>query len=220
LGRVPVAAQRGEGRDDETSSLDSSSSEALEKRLYRRIAGLNDDSTDTGTMAGEARNADVVTAPFPGKRMRSTTTAEPLRSDMKEAMVSETAADLDAKINRELDVIERIASSSKNLDMGIAEVRPKWAVTGALTLEIDGQESDCKASFRAERMAGVLRGSPVRVSVPQNTSELRLTRLDISIGYNGRWFMLDCVVISTVVLFLLDCIISLHILFFSFIFMV
>lgn len=79
------------------------------------------------------------------------------------------------------EAMSRIRREIELSDLGIAEMRPRRAVTGALILEITGDEGGRKASLLAERMADVLRGIPVRVSVPQKTAEMRVTGLDDSV---------------------------------------
>jgi hypothetical protein len=48
----------------------------------------------------------------------------------------------------------------KPIDLGIAEMRPRRAVTGALIFEIAGHDASSKASRLAEKMAGALRDFP------------------------------------------------------------
>jgi hypothetical protein len=69
-----------------------------------------------------------------------------------------------------------------NLDeLQITDIRLRRAATGALILEIPGREGGHeKASLLAERMASVLRDTPVKVAVPRKTAELRMTGLEDS----------------------------------------
>lgn len=79
------------------------------------------------------------------------------------------------------EAMSRVRREIKLSDLGIAEVRLRRAVTGALILEIAGDEGGRKAALLAERMADVLRGISVRISVPQKTAEMRVTGLDDSV---------------------------------------
>lgn len=79
------------------------------------------------------------------------------------------------------EAMSRVRREIELSDLGIVEVRPRRAVTGALIFEIAGDEGGRKASLLAERMADVLRGIPVRISVPQKTAEMRVTGLDDSV---------------------------------------
>jgi hypothetical protein len=65
----------------------------------------------------------------------------------------------------------------KLTDLGIAEMRPRRAVTGALIFEIAGQDASSKASRLAEKMAGALR-DPAKVTVPRKMAQLRATGLE------------------------------------------
>jgi hypothetical protein len=69
-----------------------------------------------------------------------------------------------------------------NLDeLQITDIQPRRAATGALILEIPCREGGHeKASLLAERMASVLRDTPVKVTVPRKTAELRMTGLEDS----------------------------------------
>lgn len=76
-----------------------------------------------------------------------------------------------AKVRREL-VLE---------DFGIAELRPKRAMTGGLVLEVPGPEGAPKADKLARRMEEVLEGTDVRVARPRKSGEVRLHGLDDSV---------------------------------------
>ena len=95
--KLPLERRR-ESSDDERSSLGSSSLAGLKKRPIRRIAALDDDSTDS--------NADFVTVSAPKKRKRNT--AQSFESDMEEAMFGQATTELDAKIIRAIEEVERI----------------------------------------------------------------------------------------------------------------
>jgi hypothetical protein len=69
----------------------------------------------------------------------------------------------------------------KPIDLGIAEMRPRRAVTGAIIFEIAGHDASSKASRLAEKMAGALRDFPAKITVPRKMAELRVTGLDDSI---------------------------------------
>jgi hypothetical protein len=58
-------------------------------------------------------------------------------------------------------------------ELGIAEMRPRRAVTGALIFEITGQDASSKASRLAEKMAGTLRDLPAKVTVPRRIQSPR-----------------------------------------------
>jgi hypothetical protein len=66
-------------------------------------------------------------------------------------------------------------------DLGIAEMRPRRAITSALIFAIADQDASSKASQPAEKMAGALRDFPAKVTVPRKTAELRVTELEDSI---------------------------------------
>lgn len=76
-----------------------------------------------------------------------------------------------ARVRREL-VLE---------DFGIAELRPKRAITGGLVLEVPGPEGASKADRLARRMEEVLEGTDVRVARPMKRGEIRLHGLDDSV---------------------------------------
>jgi hypothetical protein len=69
----------------------------------------------------------------------------------------------------------------KPIDLGIAEMRPRRAVTGAIIFEIAGHDASSKASRLAEKMAGALRDFPAKITVPRKMAELRVTGLEDSI---------------------------------------
>jgi hypothetical protein len=64
-------------------------------------------------------------------------------------------------------------------DLGIAEMRPKRAITSALIFAIADQDASSKASQPAEK--GALRDFPAKVTVPRKTAKLRVTELEVSI---------------------------------------
>lgn len=66
-------------------------------------------------------------------------------------------------------------------DLGIASVRPRRAVTGAMILEVPGQEGAAKADIFAEKIREALAGTDVRVARPVKTAELRIRGLEDSI---------------------------------------
>lgn len=74
----------------------------------------------------------------------------------------------------------RLAREKINLaDLGIEATRPKRALTGALILEIPGNDGDAKADRLAAQMRDVLVGKEgVKVSRPRKMRELRIRGLD------------------------------------------
>jgi hypothetical protein len=121
--------RRKESSDDETSSHGSSSLAKPKKRPNRRIIKLNDDSTDG--------SADLVTPSPSGKRKRSS--AQSLELDIGEPIVGQTAAELNATITREMETVELIASTCKNLEWSYVKrlviASHKTRVASALLLE-------------------------------------------------------------------------------------
>jgi hypothetical protein len=78
------------------------------------------------------------------------------------------------RYRRAMSVVSREIKLS---DLDIAEVRPRKAATGVGILEIAGRErSREKASFKAERMAGVFRDTLVWVAMPQRMTEFKITK--------------------------------------------
>jgi hypothetical protein len=67
-------------------------------------------------------------------------------------------------------------------ELRITDIRPRRAATGALILDIPGREGGHeKASLLVERMASLLRDTPVKVNVSRKTKELRVAGLENSI---------------------------------------
>ena len=65
--------------------------------------------------------------------------------------------------------------------MGIEDLRPRRAITGALIWEVRDSESRVKANALAERLTAVFANrDDVRVSRPSKTAEIRVTGLDDS----------------------------------------
>jgi hypothetical protein len=82
-----------------------------------------------------------------------------------------TYAEAMARVRREVNLDE----------LQITDIRSRMAATGALISEIPGREGGHeKASLLTERMASVLRDKPVKVAVPRETAELRMTGLENS----------------------------------------
>jgi hypothetical protein len=79
------------------------------------------------------------------------------------------------------EAITRAREQINLSDLGIPHVQPRRAITGGLILEIPDDEGGYKASMLGERMAEVLQGFPIKVSVPRKTAEMKLTRLDDSV---------------------------------------
>jgi hypothetical protein len=89
----------------------------------------------------------------------------------RSAAVALTARDGSAFTYRNaMSVVKREIMPS---ELGIAEMRPRRAVTGALIFEITGQEASSKASRLAEKMAGTLRNLPAKVTVPRKIQSPR-----------------------------------------------
>ena len=65
----------------------------------------------------------------------------------------------------------------KVADLGIAAMRPKRAVTGALILEIPGSQSSAKAAALKLRLAEQLEGTGIKVQCPLKTAEFRVCGL-------------------------------------------
>ncbi|XP_043597797.1 uncharacterized protein LOC122574349 [Bombus pyrosoma] len=104
-GKLPLERGR-ESSDDERPLLRPFPLVRTKKRPHRRIASVDDDSTDS--------NTDSVTASASEKRNRNS--AQSLESDIGTAMAGKTAAELDAEIIYEMDEVEWIATASKNLE--------------------------------------------------------------------------------------------------------
>lgn len=75
------------------------------------------------------------------------------------------------------EAMSRARERIKLADLGIAEVRPKRAVTGGLILEIPGADGAAKADKLAVAMAGIFEGDEARVARPSKKAELRVTGL-------------------------------------------
>ena len=79
------------------------------------------------------------------------------------------------------EVIGKARSSISLKDVGIEDLRPRRAITGALIWEVRGPESRVKANALAERLTAVFANrDDVRVSRPSKTAEIRVTGLDDS----------------------------------------
>jgi hypothetical protein len=80
------------------------------------------------------------------------------------------------------EAMTRVRREENLGELDITNIRPRRAATGALILEIPGREEGReKASLLAERMASVLRNTPIKVAVPRETTELRVAGLEDSV---------------------------------------
>jgi hypothetical protein len=62
------------------------------------------------------------------------------------------------------DAVTKAQQGIKLAELGITALQPTRALTGALILEIEGDEGGRKAGLLAQRMTEVLRGDPVYIS--------------------------------------------------------
>lgn len=107
---LPLGRRR-DSSDDKTSSVGPSPLAKQKKRPSRRIIKLKDDSTDG--------SADLVTASPSGRRKRNS--AQSLDSDIGEAIIDKTAAELGAMIIREMEAVEWVASITKSLEWSLVK---------------------------------------------------------------------------------------------------
>jgi len=83
--------------------------------------------------------------------------------------------------NPSLAEILKVAKENINLkEIGIEYLRPKRAITGALILEVPGENSSPKADNLAAKLTQVVGDLGVKVARPIKCAELRVTRLDDS----------------------------------------
>ncbi|KYQ52276.1 hypothetical protein ALC60_08611 [Trachymyrmex zeteki] len=94
------------------------------------------------------------------------------------AAVTITCADQSAYA----EVVNKARSSICLKDLGIEDLRPRRALTGALIFEVRGPESKAKADCLAEKLSAALaERDDVRVSRPAKSAELRASGLDDSV---------------------------------------
>jgi hypothetical protein len=94
----------------------------------------------------------------------------------KQAAVVLTAVD-----NSKVSVSAALSKVRNNIDLrslGIASLRPKRALTGAIIYEVPGEESQSKADALAEKLRRELSSDEVKVTRPVKTAELRISGLD------------------------------------------
>ncbi|XP_018300688.1 uncharacterized protein [Mycetomoellerius zeteki] len=78
-------------------------------------------------------------------------------------------------------MVTKARSSISLKDLGIEDLKPRRAVTGALIWEIGGPEKNAKADLLAEKLSAVLADrDDVKVSRPAKSAEIRVTGLDDS----------------------------------------
>lgn len=65
-------------------------------------------------------------------------------------------------------------------DIGITHIKPKIAATGAMILEIPG-ENNSKADILADKLRATLANKDIRIARPVNLAELRVNGLDESV---------------------------------------
>jgi hypothetical protein len=74
------------------------------------------------------------------------------------------------------EAMTRVRREMNLHELRITDIRPRRATTRALILEISDQDGGHeKALLQAERMASVLRDTPVKVAVPRKIADLRVT---------------------------------------------
>ena len=79
------------------------------------------------------------------------------------------------------EVVGKARSSISLKDVGIEDLRPRRAITGALIWEVRGPENQAKANALAERLTAVFANrDDVTVSRPSKTAEIRVSGLDDS----------------------------------------
>lgn len=81
----------------------------------------------------------------------------------------------------EINIAAVMAAAKQRIrlsDCGIDTVRPKRAITGALILEVSGDDCSSKADVLAEKMRVALTDMDVVIGRPVKTGEIRVTGLD------------------------------------------
>ena len=79
------------------------------------------------------------------------------------------------------EVVAKARASISLKDVGIEDLRPRRAITGALIWEVRGPDSRAKANSLAERLSAVFTDrDDVKVSRPSKTAEIRVSGLDDS----------------------------------------
>lgn len=79
------------------------------------------------------------------------------------------------------DIIREARQRIPLSKLGIGELRPKRAVTGALMLEIPGDRDGAKADALAGRLSEIVREKGVKITRPYKKAELRVRDLDESV---------------------------------------
>lgn len=122
------------------------------------------------TSGGKSNNANL-------KRSK-TKTRPKIRTPKTAAVVITPTAE---GISR-AEVMAEARRKIKQEEMGITYVRPRIAVTGAIILEIPGENSSGRADQLAERLRRELQDKPVRITRPVKAAEIRISGLDESVS--------------------------------------
>lgn len=80
------------------------------------------------------------------------------------------------------DMMRKARNKVRLEDLGISHVRPKIAATGAVILEIPGEQSAEKADLLVIKLREALQEKGVRVSRPVKSVDMRVTGLDESVS--------------------------------------
>lgn len=77
-----------------------------------------------------------------------------------------------------------VRSRVKLEEVEILYVRPKIATTGAIILEVPGENSAARADLLAEKLRAALKEDVARVTRPVKMAEVRVSALDESVSQN------------------------------------
>ncbi|XP_068619349.1 uncharacterized protein [Battus philenor] len=126
-------------------------------------------------------------APRPVPRPSAKPPAAPRSRGTKKAKRAPTTAAVtvtlpEGSTSTYAEVVEAAKARIRLADLGIEALRQKRALTGALLLEISGEDCGRKADDLAARMREVLRDVAVKISRPVKTSEIRLRDLDDAVS--------------------------------------
>ncbi|XP_068619338.1 uncharacterized protein [Battus philenor] len=142
-------------------------------------------TTTQGTWIEVARKPRTASRPAPSPSAKPP--AAPRSRGTKKAKRAPTTAAVTVTLpegssSTYAEVVRAAKAKIRLADLGIEALRQKRAVTGALLLEISGEDCGPKVDDLAANMREVLRDVAVKISRPVKTSEIRLRDLDDAVS--------------------------------------
>lgn len=140
---------------------------------------------DPKNSAKGSAGASAGRAPTAGKQQTANARGEPTSSKKRRIRPPRTAAVVvTPPQSGGLTLAETMAEARRRVklsDIGITHLRPKVAATGAMILEIPGENSVAKADLLATRLKEVLEEKGVKIHRPTKSEELRVSGLEDSV---------------------------------------